>query len=62
MIDAQEMNYLSTDKDEHGNSAPRGEVCIKSNGNFLCYYKNEKSTKETLTNDGFVLTGDIGVI
>ena len=56
------MNYLSTDKDEHGNSAPRGEVCIKSNGNFLCYYKNEKSTKETLTDDGFVLTGDIGII
>jgi long-chain acyl-CoA synthetase len=27
--DIPEMEYLSTDKDEKGNPAPRGEVCIK---------------------------------
>ncbi len=56
------MNYLSTDVDTNGIATPRGEICIKGNGNFLCYYKNEKATQEIFTNDGFVLTGDIGII
>jgi long-chain acyl-CoA synthetase len=62
LIDAPEMNYLSTDVDTNGIATPRGEICIKGNGNFLCYYKNEKATQEIFTNDGFVLTGDIGII
>jgi len=40
------------DKDKDGNPYPRGEVMIKSNGNMVAYYKNEKATQETLTNDG----------
>jgi hypothetical protein len=43
------MNYTHNDRDEKGNSMPRGEVAIKSNGNMVAYYKNEKSTKETMT-------------
>lgn len=56
------MNYTHNDKDENGNPAPRGEVCIRSNGNMVAYYKNEKATVETITEDGFVLTGDIGIV
>lgn len=62
------MKYTHLDKDENGNSYPRGEVLIKSNGNMVAYYKNEKATQETLTSDGkclilgFVMTGDIGTI
>ena len=35
------MNYTHDDKDENGKPMPRGEVCIKSNGNMVAYYKNE---------------------
>lgn len=56
------MNYTHLDKDENGVSTPRGEVWIKSNGNMVAYYKNEEASQETLTKDGFVITGDIGMI
>lgn len=56
------MNYTHLDKDENGVLMPRGEVLIRSNGNMTAYFKNEKATQETLTHDGFVITGDIGVI
>lgn len=29
---------------------------------MVAYFKNEQCTKDTLTNDGFVRTGDIGII
>ena len=56
------MNYTHLDKDADGKPYPRGEVLIKSNGNLVAYYKNEKATQETITKDGFVMTGDIGTI
>ena len=28
-VDAPELKYLSTDKDENGNSTPRGEICVR---------------------------------
>lgn len=55
LIDVPEMNYTHNDKDENGNPAPRGEVCIRSNGNMVAYYKNEKATVETITEDGIGL-------
>ncbi|MDP6343350.1 MAG: AMP-binding protein [Alphaproteobacteria bacterium] len=39
-----------------------GEVLYRSPGNFLGYYKNEEATKETLDEEGFVHTGDAGII
>lgn len=62
LVDCPEMNYTHMDKDKDGNPYPRGEVMIKSNGNMVAYYKNEKATQETLTNDGFIATGDIATI
>ena len=47
--------------DENGNDVPRGEVgelAVKGNGVMLCYYKDEKSTAETL-HDGWLYTGDM---
>lgn len=37
-----------------------GEVLYRSPGVFHSYYKNDKSTRSTKTEDGWVLTGDAG--
>ncbi|MCB1477758.1 MAG: AMP-binding protein [Rhodobiaceae bacterium] len=40
--------------------ADNGEVLFKSPGMFAGYYKDKAKTKETLTKDGYVMTGDAG--
>jgi long-chain acyl-CoA synthetase len=42
--------------------AEDGEIQVKTPGMMMGYYKNEESTKETITDDGFVRTGDKGEI
>ncbi len=42
--------------------APDGEVQFKSPGMFLGYYGEPEKTREALTPDGFVKTGDAGFI
>lgn len=54
------MEYLSTDTDDKGRSIPRGEIWIRGGGIFLGYYKDEEKTKETLTSEGWLKTGDVG--
>ncbi len=39
-----------------------GEIQVKSPGDMMGYYKMEKETKETFTEDGFIKTGDLGEI
>lgn len=39
-----------------------GEVLYKSPGSFVGYYKNEEATKETKTDEGWVHTGDAGIM
>ncbi|MCE2491144.1 MAG: AMP-binding protein [Alphaproteobacteria bacterium] len=39
-----------------------GEVMYRSPGVFLGYYKNPEATKETKTGDGWVHTGDAGIL
>lgn len=41
--------------------AESGEVQFRSPGMFLGYYNAEEKTRETLTPDGFVMTGDAGI-
>ncbi len=39
-----------------------GEVQFKSPGQFVTYYKEDAKARETMTDDGFVKTGDAGFI
>ena len=48
------MNYMVNDKPN-----PRGEVLIGGNGVFAGYYKDEENSKDTITEDGYVKTGDV---
>lgn len=55
--DVPDLGYTSEDK-----PFPRGEVLVKSQCTFPGYYKDEAKTKEALTDDGFLRTGDIAAI
>jgi long-chain acyl-CoA synthetase len=56
------MSYTSKDLDTHGRPAPRGEICCRGNGISSGYYKNEEKTAETFDKDGWLYSGDIGII
>ncbi|KAJ3270477.1 Long-chain-fatty-acid--CoA ligase 5 [Terramyces sp. JEL0728] len=57
LIDIPELGYLVTDSPN-----PRGQICIRGPGVVGGYYKNEIKTKQVITNDGWLLTGDVGEI
>ncbi|GAA5931113.1 hypothetical protein JCM1841_000016 [Sporobolomyces salmonicolor] len=54
LIDFDEAGYHAS------NDPPQGEVCFKGPSIFKGYYKRDDLTKETFTDDGWLMTGDIG--
>ncbi|KAJ3071533.1 Long chain acyl-CoA synthetase 7 peroxisomal [Podochytrium sp. JEL0797] len=57
LVSVPEMKYLATDKPH-----PRGEIWLRGHNVFLGYYKDAEKTKEAVTEDGWLKTGDIGFI
>ena len=39
-----------------------GELCVRGPGVMKCYYRDEAATKATLTDDGWLLTGDMAMV
>lgn len=62
LVDVPSMKYFSTDKDEKGRPAPRGEVWVRGANVIPGYYKNEEKTREAITEDRWLKSGDIGMI
>ena len=52
-------------KDDDGNSLPQGEsgeICIRGPNVMTGYYKQVEETRKAFTADGFMRTGDIGIM
>ena len=60
--DVPEMNYFTTDTDENGVLTPRGEILSRGGAVIPGYYKNPEKTAETIDEEGWLHSGDIGMI
>jgi long-chain acyl-CoA synthetase len=57
------MGYTTTSTDVVDNKSPcpRGEIWMRGHGIIPGYYKDEERTKETIDQEGWLKTGDIGM-
>jgi len=63
LVDVPEMNYLCTDS-VHSDGTPclgRGEIWFRGPNVFAGYYKMDDKTAETVDEEGWCKTGDIGL-
>ena len=63
LIDVPDLDYYSNNYNEETKLIePKGEICIRGILVFDGYYKEIEKTKEILDEDGWLHSGDIGVI
>jgi long-chain acyl-CoA synthetase len=63
LVDVPDMNYTNKDVDEKTREpTPRGEIWVRGGGIIPGYYKNDEKNAETFTEDGWLMSGDIGKI
>lgn len=63
LVDVPELQYTSEDVNPiTGVSEPRGEICCRGSILFSGYYKDKEKTKEAIDEDGWLHSGDIGMI
>ena len=61
-MDIPEMQYTHKDKNEKNQLTPRGEIWLRGPQVFLGYYKDAEKTKQAITPDGWLKTGDVGML
>ncbi|ORY40645.1 acetyl-CoA synthetase-like protein, partial [Rhizoclosmatium globosum] len=57
LVDCAELGYKTSDVPR-----PRGEVWLRGPSVMKGYYRQEQLTRDTITEDGWLMTGDIGEI
>ncbi|KAJ3354843.1 long-chain fatty acid-CoA ligase [Entophlyctis luteolus] len=57
LVDVDDTEYKSTNKPK-----PQGEVWVRGPSIMRGYFKQEALTKEVMTEDGWLMTGDIGEV